>query len=102
MADEEERKGRLPSSTARSAEVEAFLAKVKAMPSARPASLKAMPSPTMPAPMIATRGRLAIEGPAIAGKDETRALNAAPFAGMTQTGSTGVISAAHLRGTPGL
>jgi hypothetical protein len=38
MADEEERKGRLPSSTARSAEVEAFLAKVKAMPSARPAS----------------------------------------------------------------
>jgi hypothetical protein len=53
--------------------------------SARPASLKAMPSPTMPAPMIATRGRLAIEGPAIAGKDETLALNAAPFAGMTQT-----------------
>jgi hypothetical protein len=52
---------------------------------ARPASRQAMPSPTMPAPIIATRGRLAIEGLTIAEKDVTLALNAAPFAGMTQT-----------------
>ncbi len=51
------------------------------------ASRQPMPSPTTPAPIMTTRGRLPMDEMVVA-------LNAAPFAGMTQTGSTGLISAA--------
>ena len=55
------------------------------------ASRQAMPSPITPAPIMATRGRLPMDLPM---EEMVVALNAAPFAGMTQTGSTGLISAA--------
>src|SRR5215475_633698 len=58
----------------------------------RCARRQAMPSPITPAPTMTTSREWA---------ERVEAAIAAPYAGMTQTGSKGVISAARWRGTPG-